>query len=131
MKKVISLFLLLVALVFSNGFAANAQTVKRIQFAKGKSSATVRGITGSYGIYYNLRVKGGQKMALSLSPAKGVGIKVERGGGAEEVLLREDRGGFYEVYFEEGGEISIFVGSTGARSVPYTLTVKITRMTDI
>jgi hypothetical protein len=130
MKKIISFSLLAVALIFANGFEANAQTVKRIQFAKGRSSAVVRGITGSSGIYYNLRVKGGQKMMLSLSPAKGVGLKVERDGGAE-VMLREERGGFYELYFEEGGEISIFVGSTGARSVPYTLTVKITRMTDI
>jgi hypothetical protein len=130
MKKIISLFLLSATLIFSNGLDANAQTVKRIQFAKGKSSATVRGITGSNGIYYNLRVKGGQKMALSLSPSAGVGIKVERDGGAE-VMLREERGGFYELYFEEGGEVSIFVGSTGARSVPFTLTVKITRMTDI
>jgi hypothetical protein len=130
MKKVISLILLSVALVFSNGFEANAQSVKRIQFAKGKSSATVRGNTGSAGVYYDLRVKGGQKMALSLSPSAGVGIKVERGGGAE-VMLREQRGGYYELYFEEGGEVSIFVGSTGARSVPYTLTVTITRMTDI
>jgi hypothetical protein len=130
MKKVIGLILLSVALIFANGFEAHAQTVKRIQFARGKSSATVRGITGSTGIYYTLRVKGGQKMALSLSPSAGVGIKVERGGGAE-VMLREKRGGFYELYFEEGGEISIFVGSNGARSVPFTLTVKITRMTDI
>ena len=130
MKKVIGLILLSVALIFSNGFETRAQAVKRIQFARGKSSATVRGITGSTGIYYNLRVKGGQKMALSLSPSAGVGIKVERDGGAE-VMLREERGGFYELYFEEGGEVSIFVGSTGARSVPFTLTVKITRMTDI
>ena len=130
MKKIISLALMFGMLAFFSPAPAAAQTVKRIQFAKGKSSATVRGITGSYGTYYNLRVKGGQKMALSLSPAKGVGIKVERDGGAE-VMLREERGGFYEVYFEEGGEISIFIGSTGARSIPFTLTVKITRITDI
>ena len=130
MKKVISLFLLTVTLFFANGFEAKAQIGKRIQFAKGKSSATLRGTTEKYGTYYNLRVKGGQKLLLNLSPARGVGIRVERAGGME-LLLRQERGGFYEVYFEEGGEISILIGATGARSVPYTLTVKITRMTDI
>ena len=131
MKKVISLFLLTVTLFFANGFEASAQSAKRIQFAKGKSSATVKGMTGTYGTYYNLRVKGGQKMILNLSPAKGVGIRVERAGGME-LLLRQEHGGIHEVYFEEGGEISILLGATnGSKSVPYTLTVKITRMTDI
>jgi hypothetical protein len=130
MKKFISLFLLLAALVFSNGFEANAQTVKRIEFAKGKSSATVRDNTGSTGVYYDLRVKGGQKMVLNLSPASKVGIKVEASGGGE-VLLREERGGYYELYFEEGKNVSIFVGSLNGKPVPFTLTVKITRMTDI
>jgi hypothetical protein len=130
MKKIISSLLVLAVLIFSNGFDANAQTVKRIQFAKGKSSATVRGNTGSTGVYYDLRVKGGQKMTVTLSPAKGVGVKVERDGGAE-VMLREERGGSYTLYFEEGGEISIFVGSTSGKSVPFTLSVSVTRMTDI
>ncbi len=117
-------------LAFSNGFEAQAQTVKTIQFAKGRSSATVRGTTGSYGVYYNLRVRGGQKMTVNLSPARGVGVKIERDGGAE-VMLREERGGSYTVYFEEGGEVSIFVGSTSGKSAAYTLAVSVTRMTDI
>ena len=130
MKKIISLLLLLATLVFSNGFEANAQTVKRIEFAKGKSSAIVRGNTGTTGVYYDLRVKGGQKMVLNLTPTAKVGIKVEAEGGGE-VLLREERGGSYVLYFEEGKEVSIFVGSLSGKSVPFTLTVKITRMTDI
>ena len=130
MKKVISLFLLTVTLFFANGFEANAQIGKRIQFAKGKSSATVRGMTEKYGSYYNLRVKSGQKLLLNLSPARGVGIRVERADGSE-LFLRQEHGGIHEVYFEEGGEISILLGSINGKSVPYTLTVKITRMTDI
>lgn len=114
-------------LVFFSGPETKAQA--RIRFAKGKNSAIVRGNTGSYGVYYTVRAKGGQKIALNLSPASKVGIKVERGRG--EVLLREERGGFYEVYLEEGGDISIFVGSAGGRPVPFTLSVKITNMTDI
>jgi hypothetical protein len=130
MKKVISLFLLTVTLFFANGFEAKAQIGKRIQFAKGKSSATVKGTTEKYGSYYNLRVKGGQKLLLNLSPARGVGIRVERADGSE-LFLRQEHGGIHEVYFEEGGEISILLGSINGKSVPYTLTVKITRMTDI
>ena len=130
MKNVISLFLLTVTLFFANGFEANAQIGKRIQFAKGKSSATVKGTTEKYGSYYNLRVKGGQKLLLNLSPARGVGIRVERADGSE-LFLRQEHGGIHEVYFEEGGEISILLGSINGKSVPYTLTVKITRMTDI
>jgi hypothetical protein len=129
MKKIIGSLVVLAALIFSNGFEAEAQTVKVLQFAKGRSSATVRGNTGSGGVYYNLRVKGGQKMTLDLSPSAKVGIKVDSSNG--EVLLREERGGSYVLYFEEGQGISIFVGSTGGRPVPFTLTVSITRMTDI
>jgi hypothetical protein len=129
MKKVIGSFLVLAALIFSNGFDAQAQTVKVIQFAKGKSSATVRGNTGSSGVYYNLRVKGGQKMTLNLSPSAKIGIKVESSSG--EVLLRKERGGSYVLYFEEGQGISIFVGAAGGSSVPFALTVAITRITDI
>ena len=127
MKKTISLSLILLMLMAFSGVETNAQT--RIQFTKGKNSATVRGNTGSSGIYYTVRAKGGQKIALNLSPASKVGIKVESGQG--EILLREESGGFYEVYLEEGGDISIFVGSTSGRSVPFALSVKITNMTDI
>jgi hypothetical protein len=127
MKKIISLALILMTLVFFSGTETNAQM--RIRFAKGKNSATVRGNTGRNGVYYTVRARGGQKIALNLSPASKVGVKVERG--RDEVLLREERGGFYEVYLEEGGDISIFVGSTNGQSVPFALSVKITNMTDI
>lgn len=130
MKKVISLFLLIATLAFSNALEANAQTAKRIEFPRGRSWTTVRGTTGKYGVYYNLRVKSGQKMTVSLTPARGIGIKIERDGGVE-VLLRAERGGEHTVYFEDGGEISIFVGSTSGKSVPFALTVNIARMTDI
>ncbi|HEY8561564.1 MAG TPA: hypothetical protein VIL74_14405 [Pyrinomonadaceae bacterium] len=130
MKKLISSLLVFAVLFLSNVAAADAQSAKKIQFPKGRSSATVRGNTGKYGVYYELRLKGGQKMTLNLSPASKVGVKVERTGGAE-VLLREERGGAYTLYFEEGGDVSIFVGSTGGKSVPFTLTVSVARMTDI
>jgi hypothetical protein len=69
---------------------------------------------------------------LSLAPTSKVGIKVEtKGRYGQMVLLREERGGSYEVGLEESGDYTIFIGSTGSSPVSFTLTVKITRMTDI
>jgi hypothetical protein len=132
MKKM-AIISLLLALVLNLGILdTNAQSLKRIQFAKGKTSATVKGNTGSYGVMYVVRVRAGQKMVVTLSPARGVGIKVDRGGRYEtEVLLREERGGTFVVGFEESGEYTIYLGSTDNRPTPFTLTVKITQMTDI
>jgi hypothetical protein len=117
-----------IALTFVGGIEANAQI--RIEFAKGKNSATLRGNTGKYGVYYTLRARGGQKIAFDLAPASKIGVKVERDGG-DEVLLRAERGGFYEVYLEKDGDVSIFVGSRSGKSAQFALTVKITKMTDI
>jgi hypothetical protein len=132
MKKVISVALMLITLVFTCGVLAKAQTPIRIQFAKGKSSAVVKGTTGSYGVTYVVRAKSGQKLVLTLTPTATVGIKVEteRADGVM-VLLREERGGTYEVGLEESGDYTIFVGSTNNNPVAFTLTVKITKLADI
>lgn len=114
------------------GVQANAQTPKRIQFAKGKSSAVVKGTTGSYGVTYVVRAKSGQKLVLNLTPASKVGIKVETNGTyGEMVLLREERGGTYEVGLEESGDYTIFIGSTNNQSISFVLTVKIAKLADI
>ncbi|HYP49718.1 MAG TPA: hypothetical protein VEQ34_02165, partial [Pyrinomonadaceae bacterium] len=102
MKKIISLSLLLLTFAFIGGIQAKAQSPKRIQFAKGKTSATVKATTGSYGTTYVVRAKSGQKLVLNLAPAQKVGIKVETEGRfGHTVLLREERGGSYEVGLEE------------------------------
>ena len=132
MKKIMILSALLIAFVLIGGAEAKAQTAKRIQFAKGKTSTTVKGTTGSYGTTYVVRAKSGQKLILNLTPTSKVGIKVETNGRyGQMVLLREERGGAYEVGLEESGDYTIFIGSTEGKSVPFTLTVKITNMTDI
>jgi hypothetical protein len=132
MKKLISLSLILIAFAFIGGIQAKAQSLKRIQFAKGKTSATVKGTTGAYGVTYVVRAKSGQKLVLSLTPAQKVGIKVETEGRfGQTVLLREERGGSYEVGLEESGDYTIFIGSPNNQPVSFTLTVKITNMTDI
>jgi hypothetical protein len=132
MTKTIILSLMLMTFAFIGGIQAKAQTAKRIQFAKGKTSATVKGATGIYGTTYIVRAKSGQKLILTLTPTQKVGIKVETDGRfGQTVLLREEKGGSYEVGLEESGDYTIFIGSTEGKSVPFTLTVKITNMTDI
>lgn len=120
----------LLALVFTA--ITMAQAPKRIQFAKGKSSAVVKGLTGEYGTTYVIRARSGQKLIFDLAPARGVGIKVERDGQyGQMTLLREESGGHYEVGLEESGDCTIFVGSTSGKSVPFTLTVKTGKLADI
>lgn len=104
MMKIISLALITIMFVFTCGFHA-AQIPTRIQFVKGKDSATVKGNTGSYGVTYVVRAKSGQKMVLNLTPNSKVGIKVETNGSyGEMVLLQKERGGTYEIGLEESGD---------------------------
>lgn len=132
MKKQVILSLSLLVLVFAYTVAAFAQTVKQIQFEKGKSSATVKGNTGTSGTLYAIRAKSGQVLVLDLSPTTKVGIKVEtEGADGQEVLLREEKGGHYEIGLEESGNYTIFVGSTNQKPIQFTLTVKVRKMRDI
>lgn len=128
MKRLMSI----VALALITAVAMPAQTERRVQFPKGKSSAILKGSTGTSGVTYVLRARSGQKIVLDLTPTKGVGIKVETNGRyGQMVLLREEGGGHYEVGLEETDDYTIFVGSTGGRSVPFVLKVGVTRLTDI
>ena len=111
---------------------ASAQEPQRIQFERGKSSAIVKGTTGEYGVTYVVKARSGQKIVLTLTPVSGVGIKVEtEGADGQSVLLREEKGGTYEVGLDADGDYTIFLGSTNGRSKAFTLTVKITKMTDV
>lgn len=120
-------FLILSAVII--GFFAieqiSAQTPQRIQFARGKNSATVKGTTGTSGVYYVIGAKSGQKLTLTLSPTSKVGIKVETDDG-QNVLLREENGGIFQIDLDQNSDFSIFVGSTNHKSISFTLTVKIT-----
>lgn len=132
MKKIIHLALILTVLTVSFQAQAAAQTPIRIQFAKGKSSATIKGSTGPFGVTYVIRAKSGQKLVLNLSPVKQVGIRVEGSGSyGETVLLREEQGGYYEIGLEESGDYTIFIGSTKKTPSSFTLTVKIAKLADI
>ena len=133
MKKLMILSALLVAFMFAGEIETKAQTAKQIHQARCcNAPVTVKGNTGSYGTTYVVRAKSGQKLILNLTPVSKVGIKVETVGSyGQTVLLREKRGGTYEVGLEESGDYTIFIGSTNNKPVSFTLTVKITKMTDI
>jgi len=114
------------------GAAANAQAQKRIEFVNGKSSAVVSGTTGLYGVNYVVRARSGQKLVLDLSPALSVGIRVEFDGTyGSMVLLREQKGGHYEIGLEESGDYTIFIGPISHLPIRFVLTVKISKLADI
>jgi len=114
------------------GAAANAQAQKRIEFVKGKSSAVVSGTTGRFGVYYLVNARSGQKLVLDLSPASTVGIKVEFDGTyGGMVLLRERKGGHYEIGLEESGDYTILIGSINDKPSRFRLAVKIKKQADI
>jgi hypothetical protein len=132
MKKVSISVALVIAFISVCDYAAVAQESTRIQFLKGKSSATVKGNTGTYGVSYVIRARSGQKLILRLSPNSSVGIKVEHDGTyGHEVMLREEGGGTFEVGLEESGDYTIFIGSTNHRPVAYALTVSTGKLADI
>ena len=131
MKRFKSL-LLMIAVGMIAASPSNSQTERRIQFPKGKSSTVVRGSTGSSGVTYVLRARSGQKIVIDLSPAGGIGIKVETTGRyGHMVMLREESGGHYEVGLEETGDYTIFVGSTSGRPVSFTMKVGVTKLADV
>jgi hypothetical protein len=130
MRKTILYFTGLFILLFVGGISAQEPT--RIQFAKGKSSGSVNGSTGTYGKAYAIRARSGQKLIITVAPRSGVGVKVETlGRYGHQVLLNEERGGTYEVGLEESGDYTIFLGSRNGRSAAFMLTVRIEKMADI
>ncbi len=131
MKKALIAIIFAIAVIVTANSQTNAQI--RIQFGKGKSTATVTGSTGEFGTSYIVRAKSGQKITLTLTPAKGVGIKVTSPDGRynENVLLKQTRGGTYVIGLDETADYMIFLGSTGRKPAAFTLTVSVTKMTDI
>lgn len=112
--------------------SALGQTEKRITFAKGKSSAVVKGNTGQSGTYFIVRARQGQMLTLDVSPAARVGVKVETNGRfGHSVLLREEHGGRFEIALEEAGDYTIIIGSLNGKPVPFNMTVSIRKLADI
>ncbi len=132
MNTKIKIVMLSIAIVIGLGSYAKAQEPTRIRFAKGKTTAVIKAMTGPYGTTYVLRAKSGQKLVLKLTPVSTLGIKVETVGRfGEMVLLRETSGGTYEVGLEVTGDYTIFIGPLGRNPVTFTLTVKIEKLADV
>lgn len=132
MTKIMSLISMSLMFLLLCKAPADGQTAKRIQFEKGKSSATVRGTTGEYGVTYVVRARSGQKLVLDLNPAPKVGIRVDTiGRFGEIILIRQEEGGHYEIGLEESGDYTIFVGSNSGKPVRFSLSVKIGKLADI
>lgn len=69
MKKILAIGFLFFGIVLAANAEIKAQTVKRVRFAKGATSATVKGtITGYKYIDYKIGIRAGQVLSLELSP---------------------------------------------------------------
>lgn len=69
MKKILAIGFLFFGIVLTANFETKAQTVKRVQFAKGTTLATVKGtITGYKYIDYKIGIRAGQVLSLELTP---------------------------------------------------------------
>ena len=132
MKKSVILIALVLVAICAASRSASAQNPTRIQFAKGASSASVKGSTGQYGMTYLVRARSGQKIVIDLAPAARVGVKVEHDGRfGQTVMLSEERGGHYEIGLEESDDYTIFIGSNTGRPVQFNMTIKITKLSEI
>jgi hypothetical protein len=119
-------------LVMAFAQPARGDAPSRIQFARGKSSALVKGSTGDFGATYAIRANAGQVLMLDLAPRAGIGIKVSfEGPDGLAVLLKEESGGHYEVGLEATGDYTIFIGSTTGKLTSFALSVKTRKMKDI
>lgn len=69
MKKILAIGFLVFGILFTANAETKGQTVKRVQFAKGATSAIVKGtITGYKYIDYKVGIRAGQVLSLDLSP---------------------------------------------------------------
>lgn len=128
------LYILSIVILLSGFQTVSAETKEqRIQFAKGKTSTVVKGVTGESGVYYTVRAKSGQKLVFELTPSANIGIKIEADRSyGHTVLLDEKKGGYYdEVGIDETGDCTIFVGSLDHKSTPFKLSIKIEKLADI
>lgn len=69
MRKILAISFLFFGIALAANAEIKAQTVKRVQFAKGATSATVKGtITGYKYVDYKIGIRTGQVLSLELSP---------------------------------------------------------------
>jgi hypothetical protein len=133
LAAVASLFLMVSSLARADGIETRA-----VQFAKGKSSATIKGtIRGDQTIDYTLRAKAGQTMSVKLATSKGANyFNVLPPGSNDEALFVGSSGGNeWTGTLPADGEykVRVYLMRSAARrgeTANYTLTVGITGSLD-
>lgn len=119
MLKIIGLqFIVLVLIVFSFAESSSAQT--RIRFARGKSSATLRGtLAADETREFALKVRFGQTLSVRMAPfINDVRVEVSNYNG--HVFWVE---GFGKVVVDENGDYYVVMANDGRKAIKYTLTV--------
>jgi hypothetical protein len=122
MLKIIGLkFIVLVLVVFSVADSSLAQT--RIKFARGKSSATVRGtLAADETREFALKVRFGQTLSVRMTPA-GNNIDAEVSNYNGHVFWVENGSG--KVVIDENGDYYIVIKNSGRAATRYSLTVTV------
>lgn len=127
----LAMILLIAATVVFTANTANAQKgtiiTKPVRFAKGKSSATVKGTAQAYTTYaYTLRASEGQEMTVSVvSPNRNVRFTVFSPGGLGAFSGEEDLTNWSDM-LPKTGTYKIMVFSTSdAGASEYTLKITI------
>ncbi len=131
-----ALFSLLTTLLFASLPVAHAEeiTTQAVHFAKGHSSATLKGaIKGRQTIDYTLRAKAGQTMSVKLQSAHGANYfnVLPPGSNNVAIFIGSTGGNEWTGALPADGEytIRVYLMRSAARrneSAPYTLTVGIT-----
>jgi hypothetical protein len=130
MKK---FFVYLLAGALLTGTALTAEAAKPIQFAKGKSSASVSGkIKGSDDVDYVLRASAGQTMTVDFKASKGAAYfnVLPPGSTGEAIFVGSNEGNNFKAVLPSDGDYTIRVYLMGgakdsAKPVTYTLKVGI------
>ena len=94
MRAFLSCLLAALALAAAPSFAQSDIVKRPVQFAKGKSGATIKGsLTGDQTVDYTLRAAAGQTMTLNLSGVSSVNFNVLPPGSTGEALFVGSRDG--------------------------------------
>jgi hypothetical protein len=128
MKK---LFVCLLAGTLLTGTVLTAEAAKSIQFAKGKSSASVSGkIKGSDDMDYSLGASAGQTMTVDFKASKGAAYfnVLPPGSTGEAIFVGSSEGNHFQAILPSDGDYTIRVylmGGAKDSDKPVTYTLKV------
>ena len=113
--------IVLVLVVFSFAERSSAQT--RIKFARGQSSATLRGtLAADKTREFAFKVRFGQKLSVRMIPADDdIAVEVSNYNG--HVFWVEN--GFGKVVIDENGDYYVVMANRGRKAIKYSLTVTV------